>query len=100
MSHDDAVKIAPHMHSVIFENDKIRVLKVHVKPGDRAEMHSHPENMNYVLKGGKLRFIKPDGTHVDIELSNGQVTYSSGGSHIAENHSNDTVETVQVEFKE
>ena len=32
----DAVTVAPHLHQVIFENDKIRVLKVVVKPGEKA----------------------------------------------------------------
>ena len=36
---NDAVNIAPHIHSVIFEDNKMRVLKVIVKPGDKAAMH-------------------------------------------------------------
>jgi len=58
---NDAVKIAPHMHSVIFENAKIRVLKVIVRPKDRAEMHWHPENYvlsNQMDRHQKLRLIR------------------------------------------
>lgn len=36
---DDAVTIAPHLHEVIYEDDKMRILKVTVKPGDTADMH-------------------------------------------------------------
>lgn len=97
---DDAVNIAPHLHTVIFEDDKMRVLKVNVKPGDKAEMHWHPRNINYVLSTGTLRFNRPDGTTVDVDLSEGQVTSSPAeSSHSVENIGDTLVETVQVELK-
>jgi len=96
---DDAVSIAPHIHSIVFENDKIRVLKVVVKPGDKAGMHWHPENINYILKPGTLRFTKPDGSTADVELTEGQVTSSPESSHAVENIGNTDVQTIQVEMK-
>jgi mannose-6-phosphate isomerase-like protein (cupin superfamily) len=98
---DDAVNIAPHLHTVIFEDDKIRVLKVSVNPGDNAEMHWHPRNINYVLSAGTLRFNRTDGTTVDVDLSEGQVTSSrSESSHSVENVGDSLVETIQVELKD
>jgi oxalate decarboxylase/phosphoglucose isomerase-like protein (cupin superfamily) len=96
---DDAVNIAPHIHSILFENDKIRVLKVVVKPGDKAGMHWHPENINYILKPGTLRFAKLDGSTVDVELTEGQVTSSPESSHAVENIGDTEVQTLQVEMK-
>jgi oxalate decarboxylase/phosphoglucose isomerase-like protein (cupin superfamily) len=96
---DDAVTIAPRLHEIIFENDKIRVLKVIVKPGDKAKMHWHPENINYILKSGRLRFTKPDSSTVDIDLTEGQVTSSPESSHAVENIGDSEVQTVQVELK-
>ena len=96
----DAVTIAPHVHKVIFENEKLRVLKVAIKPGEIAEMHWHPENINYVLSGGKLRFTKTDGKNVETILNEGQVTSSGSGSHVVENIGNTEVQTVQIELKE
>lgn len=96
---NDAVNIAPHLHSVIFEDDKMRVLKVVVKPEDKAAMHWHPQNINYILASGTLRFEKEDGTTVDVELAEGQVTSSPESSHSVENIGDSTVETVQVELK-
>lgn len=98
---DDAVNIAPHLHTVIFEDDKMRLLKVSVKPGDKAEMHWHPRNINYVLSTGTLRFNRPDGTTVDVDLAKGQVTSSpTENSHAVENIGDTIVETVQVELKD
>ncbi len=97
---DDAVNVAPHIHSVLFEDDKLRVLKVSVKPGDTAAMHWHPRNINYITAGGTLRFERPDGSMVEVELTTGQVTSSPESSHAVENIGDTMVETVQVELKE
>ena len=96
---DDAINVAPHLHTILFEDDKLRVLKVSVKPNDEAEMHWHPRNINYVLSAGKLHFTKPDGTSVDIDLSEGQVTSSAESSHGVKNVGDTVVETIQVELK-
>ena len=96
---NDAVNIAPHIHSVIFEDNKMRVLKVIVKPGDKAAMHWHPQNINYILSSGTLRFTKEDDSSADVELIEGQVTSSPESSHAVENIGDTTVETVQVELK-
>lgn len=96
---NDAVNIAPHIHTVAFEDDKMRVLKVIVKPGDKAEMHWHPRNINYITASGKLRFTKINGSSADVELNEGQVTSSDESSHSVENIGDTTVETIQVELK-
>ena len=97
---DDAVNIAPHMHEIVFEDDKIRVLRVTVRPTDKAEMHWHPRNINYITASGKLRFLKPDGTSADIELAEGQVTSSGEAQHAVENIGDSIVSTIQVELKD
>lgn len=96
---DDAVNVAPHIHEVVFEDDKLRVLKVTVGPQAKAEMHWHPRNINYITKSGKLRFNKPDGTSIDVDLAEGQVTSADTSSHAVENIGDTTVETIQVELK-
>lgn len=98
--HDnDAVNVAPHIHEVVFEDDKMRVLKVTVRPEDKADMHWHPRNINYITGSGKLRFHKSDGSVVDVELSEGQVTSAGESSHAVENIGDTTVSTIQVELK-
>lgn len=98
---EDAVTIAPDLHQIIFENDKIRVLKVTVPPKAKAAMHWHPENINYILAPGKLKFTKPDGSVAEVELDEGQVTASpAAGSHAVENTGDTEVQTIQVEMKQ
>lgn len=97
---DDAVNIAPHLHHVLYEDDKMRVLKVSIKPGDSANMHWHPHSINYVLSGGKIHLDNPDGTSSDIDLADGQVTSTTEDiSHAVKNIGEVTVETIEVELK-
>ncbi len=97
---DDAINIAPHIHTVLYEDDKMRVVNVSVKPGMTAKMHWHPHNINYVQSGGTLKFTKSDGTSVVVELSKGQITSSTSESyHAVENIGELEVETIQVELK-
>lgn len=48
---EDAVKVAPHVYKPIFENDRVRVLDTRMKPGDKTEMHGHPDVVVYAVRG-------------------------------------------------
>ena len=96
---DDIVVIAPRQHKVLFENDRIRMLGVNVKPGDKVAMHRNPENVNYILKAGTLRLISADGTVQDVELTEGQVIPAPVGSHAVENIGDTEVQTICIELK-
>jgi quercetin dioxygenase-like cupin family protein len=61
----DVTKVAGDSHTVIFENDQVRVLAVHFKPGQVAPMHSHPANVSYFLTDGKLKITLPDGKVIE-----------------------------------
>lgn len=97
---DDAVNIAPQFHEILYEDDKMRILKVTVPAGQTAAMHWHPHNANYVLKSGKLKFTDPTGNSKEVELFEGMITSSEKDVfHQVENISDETVETIQVELK-
>ena len=96
---DDIVKLAPEQHEVLFENDRIRVLKVTVKSGDKVAMHRNPENVNYILKPGRLRFTEPDGSTAEVTLTEGQVIPAPEGSHAVENIGDSEVQTIGIELK-
>jgi len=96
---DDIVKISPDVHRVIFENDIIRLLEVTVKPGASVPMHTNPENINYILQGGTLRLINPDGSAVEVELEETQVIPAPVGRHAVENVGQTEVRTLCIELK-
>jgi beta-alanine degradation protein BauB len=96
---DDIVKISPDVHQVLFENDAIRVLEVTVKPGAKVPMHTNPENVNYIVKPGTLRLIGPDGSSVELNLSERQVIPAPVGRHAVENIGATEVRTICIELK-
>lgn len=95
----DVMKVAPDSHDVIFEDEKIRVLKFHIKPGQKAEMHSHPKNVSYVLNSGHLRITTPDDIVKEVILTAGQTASSGPVSHRVENTGNSEVQTIQIELR-
>ena len=97
---DDAVNVAGHLHTILYEDEKLRVLKVSVAPGDTAKIHWHPRNINYVVSGGELEFTSKDGERKVVTLTSGQVTSAKNEMYHAVNNIGDkTVETIQVELK-
>jgi quercetin dioxygenase-like cupin family protein len=97
---DDIVKISPDVHQVLFENDAIRVLEVTVKPGAKVPMHTNPENVNYIVKPGRLRLVGPDGSSVELNLSERQVIPAPVGRHAVENIGTTEVRTICIELKD
>ena len=43
----DMVKVAPKNCKVLLDNDRVRVIRVVSKPGEKMEMHSHPAHIVY-----------------------------------------------------
>jgi len=95
----DVIKVAGDSHTVIFENDQVRVLAVHFKPGQVAPMHSHPENVSYFLTDGKLKITLPDGKVVERSPKAGTAGWSDATTHTAENIGATDFQQVQVELK-
>jgi hypothetical protein len=59
---------------VLAEDDKVRVLHFTPSKGDKTPVHSHPETVLYVVKGGKIRTTLADGTSTMVELKAGQAS--------------------------
>jgi len=53
---DDALVAAPGTHTLLFENDEVRVLDVHLAPHTSEPMHSHPwPGVFYVVEAGTVK---------------------------------------------
>ena len=95
----DVIKVAPRLHSVSFENDKIRVIKATLPPGEKLAEHWHPVNLTIVLKGSKLRIVK-DGQSKVVDVPDGHVSVNEAGKHTVENIGNSTIDEYLIEFKQ
>ncbi|MGI9272339.1 MAG: hypothetical protein ACR2QT_11230 [Woeseiaceae bacterium] len=41
----DPVNVAPHIYALAFENEKVRVLKKTIRPGETPPLHAHPDRV-------------------------------------------------------
>ncbi len=96
---EDAAKVAPHIYKVLFENERARLLEVTMQPGDSSEMHSHPDNLIYVLSDGKVTFTAPSGETADLELATGASMWMDATEHATDNVGGTTVRVLFFEPK-
>jgi quercetin dioxygenase-like cupin family protein len=95
----DAVKGAGHMHKVLLENDRVRVLEYHAKPGDVAEMHSHPDGVIYHLSGRVRRSTAIDGQIQEFDIAPGAVIWIPATKHRFEIPSGEECRGLHIELK-
>ncbi len=100
MGAQDVVAVAPDSHKLVLENDQVRVIRVHVKPGEKVAMHSHPPNVAYFLTDGKLKITLPNGKSDVKTIKAGTANWSEATTHAAENVGSADFEEIQIEMKQ
>jgi beta-alanine degradation protein BauB len=96
----DPTKVAGDVYKLILENDRVRVFDVRFKPGQKAEMHGHPDHVIYVINDYTLNLMMPDGSSQEIPLKAGQTFWMNAGPHAAENIGKTEGHAVVVEIKD
>lgn len=89
----------PETHKVVLDNDKVRVLDVHIPPGSKVGMHSHPANVSYYDSDGKMKVTLADGKTVVKDLKAGTSAWSEPTTHAVENVGTTEIHLVQTEMK-
>jgi beta-alanine degradation protein BauB len=95
----DVMKVGADTHSVLLENDNVRVLKVSIKPGGKVPMHSHTHNVAYYLSDAKVKITMPDGKTMERELKAGTSSWSEAVTHSVENVGSTELQEIQIELK-
>jgi hypothetical protein len=99
VSAQDVAKVAPNNCKVLLENDRVRVVEIWIKPGEKLAMHSHPASVTYLLSPAKLKTTLPDGKTVETEAQAGQALWSDGGGHEQVNVGTTEARALVVEMK-
>ena len=95
----DAVQTDPDHYTVIFENDRVRVLDYKDVPGDATEMHAHPAFVVYAMTAFQRKLTLPDGKELNRSFEPGQVLYSEAQTHKGENVGTTPTHIIMVELK-
>jgi beta-alanine degradation protein BauB len=77
----DPVEVAPDVYNALFENERVRLLRVHIDPEGSSTMHSHPGYLAYALAPGKVTFTSESGQKEEFELEAGQVAWRDAETH-------------------
>jgi quercetin dioxygenase-like cupin family protein len=95
---DDLCSVGPQHCKVLKEDGKVRVIDYTANKGDKVGMHSHPAHVVYIIKGGKTKFILPDGSTRIGDAKDGDALINPAVTHATENI--DYVHAIIVEIKE
>ena len=96
----DAIETDGDKYSVVLENERVRVLRYHDKPGDITKEHHHPDYVLYAESSFKRRMHFPDGRKMDVDVKAGSVVWMKGHTHIGENIGDTNTDVIIVELKE
>jgi quercetin dioxygenase-like cupin family protein len=94
-----SVRMECRVFTVELENERVRVLRIRYGPGEKSEMHSHPEGVLVFVTDAEARFTYPDGKTEDIRGKAGEVAPLPAMTHLPENLSDESFEVVLVELK-
>jgi beta-alanine degradation protein BauB len=97
MSQDPVVS-NPDAYSILFENDRVRVLEYRDQPGHRTTPHAHPDSFMYTLSNFRRRLHGAD-THRDVEMSAGHAGWLAAQVHAGENIGETDTHVLFVELK-
>jgi hypothetical protein len=95
----DPVKIDPKYHTVILENDRVRVLRTVLEPHIKSPMHAHPAYVVLYVTDLHTTMAMADGSVRDNPRHAGDVAWRDPLKHSTENTQEQEAVELQVEFK-
>ncbi len=99
MSHDPTLTNPEH-YTVVFENERVRVLEFADTPGVKTTPHEHPDSVLVTLSSFRRRMHAPDGSTHDVELISGRAGWLPAQQHAGENIGDTDSHVIFVELKE
>jgi quercetin dioxygenase-like cupin family protein len=98
-SAQDPTKQSPDKYKVIFNSDKVRVLDVRLKAGDKSPMHSHPNYVVYSFNNSTVKFTSKDGKSTEVKTKAGQCMWRDAETHSVDNIGKTDVHVLNIELK-
>jgi len=95
----DPVKVDPAHHKVVFENDRVRVLRVHFKAHDKTKQHEHPNGVAIYLTDTKAKFTLADGKTREGGGKRGEAIWAPAEKHSVQNSNTKAADIILVELK-
>ena len=92
----------PDSYRIVMENDRVRMIEIHVKPRSKVNVDSPPgrERFLYMLSDGALILAPPGKTPYEFALHAGETAVFPAVSPTVENDTDSAVRALMVEVKE
>lgn len=100
----DAVVAAPEAHTVLYENEDVRVLRVVLEPGRREPHHTHKwPSIFIILQDSSVRYYDAS-DQVQFETDGSTRPWSTEwmdpeALHSVENMGDNAIEAIRIELK-
>jgi len=95
---NDPTVTDPELYSVVFENDRVRVLEYLDEPGARTHRHDHPDSVMVTLSAFRRRMTLGEKV-VEFDKPAHEVSWLPGQTHIGENVGEAPTHVIFVELK-
>ncbi len=95
----DPVKVDPKHHKVEFENDHVRVLRMHVGPKETSPMNEHPPSVAVWLTDARNKVTLGNGKTEERPHKAGSAGYRQAEKHTVEDLTDKGFEVIIVELK-
>ncbi len=95
----DPVKVDAKHYTMVFENDAVRVLRIHYAPGEKSVMHTHPDAVAVFLGDSTTTMTFPDGKTLVSTVKANSAMFTPAGSHLPDNTGKTPVDLFLVELK-
>jgi hypothetical protein len=88
----------PQPYKVLFENDRVRVLRYTDSPGDKTKSRQHPDSVLITLSNFRRGLTIGDRT-IDVEKSPHEAIWNPAQTHAGENTGTTETDLIFVELK-
>ena len=95
----DALQVDTQHYRLEFENDKMRVLRLTLKPSETVPMHGDKDALVVCLKECHVRFTSPNGRSEEVHMETGATRWIFGDTRSEKNLGTKPVEMLFIETK-
>jgi len=99
---DDLVTVSPNNYKVLLDNERVRILEYHLKPGEREKLHTHHRlTFVYSLNAATYEDIPKNGTVRTVSVKAGEVGMRQAEyTHMMNNTGKTEIASVVFELKD
>ena len=95
----DALQVDTQHYRLEFDNEKMRVLRLTLKPAETVPMHDDKDALAVCLNECHVRFMSPNGRSEDIHMESGTSRWVYGDTRSEKNLGTKPVEMLFIETK-